>query len=491
VAALAAFAISTAGLAFLYYFARQAQIAAVRDELTQLARVLAVQVDGDLHRTLESRDREGSAEHLRALMPLARFHRSTRDVIYVYTAVLRGGRIYFVLDPSRLYRHPEAESGTDPIMTEYTGHDPDLRRALTDHVAAANTDLVVEPHRTYLSAFAPFYDSHGTAAGVVGVDMWVRTLEARLAQLRLAFQAAVGVTALLSIVIGAGVLHWRQGARTAFERHARVRVMLAEARDAAERHAQEAEEANRAKSSFLAVMSHELRTPLNAIVGYGELIGEELAARGDEALGEDARRIQVAGRHLMAVISDILDYSKADAGRMELELTDADPVGVARDAVVVVGAGRDGPRGPIQVAAAPAVPLVRADATRLRQILVNLIGNAVKFGRGAPVGVTVDVIRGAVGDEVRIAVRDHGPGIPDDRRHLLFQPFSQVDASTSRQFGGTGLGLAVSQRLAGLMDGRIEVESQVGVGSTFTLVLPALAAQAPAPPVAGSPEPSL
>jgi hypothetical protein len=120
------------------------------------------------------------------------------------------------------------------------------------------------------------------------------------------------------------------------------------------------------------------------------------------------------------------------------------------------------------------VPRVRADVTRLRQVLVNLIANAVKFGGGQPVLVTVAVVGDGSGREVHLAVRDRGPGIPEDRRHLLFQPFSQVESSTSRRFGGSGLGLAISHRLSGLMDGRIEVISAPGDGSTFTLCLPAL-----------------
>ncbi|MFN8061532.1 MAG: ATP-binding protein [Vicinamibacterales bacterium] len=473
VAVLSIVLVSTLGLALLYRFARAAQLDAVRGELMQLARVAATRVDGDLHRTLESPEKEGTPDHLRALEPLATFHKATKDIIYVYTAVRRNDHIYFVLDPTVIYHDPVDTLPPDPIMTLYEGADRAMTHALDAHAVDANDDVVVEKHRAYMSAFAPFYDSRGEFVGIVGVDMWVRDLEARLASLWRMMIAAMAATWTLAVALGVVVFRWRRAAAAALARDQQAARELAAARDAAERHAAEAEQASRAKTTFLAMMSHELRTPLNAVLGYSELIEEELRDRDDAVVLGDLDKIKHAGRHLVSIISDILDYSKIEAGRVELERMPLEATTILEEVrsfveplarakgLVVTTSGVDVERR------------FEGDPTRLRQVLLNLAGNAVKFTETGAVGLAVSYVDAPGGPRVHFAVSDTGLGIPEERQSSLFKPFTQIDASTTRRFGGTGLGLVISQRLAHLMGGSIRVESALGMGSTFTLDIPA------------------
>ena len=230
----------------------------------------------------------------------------------------------------------------------------------------------------------------------------------------------------------------------------------------------EAEQASVAKSAFLANMSHELRTPLNAIIGYSELLIEDAASAGQVTCAADIGKIIAAGKHLLALINDVLDLSKIEAGHMQLDLETFDLGDLVRG-VVQTTAPLASARGNRLIAAgADAAGAMRSDRTKVQQVLLNLVGNAVKFTEHGEVRLTVTTHSG----HVTIEVADTGIGITDEQMARLFSEFSQADASTTRRYGGTGLGLAISQRLCGLMGGRITAASTPGRGSTFTVCLP-------------------
>jgi PAS domain S-box-containing protein len=233
-----------------------------------------------------------------------------------------------------------------------------------------------------------------------------------------------------------------------------------------------AEDASRAKSAFLANMSHELRTPLNAIIGYSEMLAEEMRDRELDDLLPDLDKVYGAGKHLLGLINDILDLSKIEAGKMDFVLEEFAVPDLLRDLQgtiqpLAIKAGNQ-----LELVCPDALPRVKADMMRVRQILLNLLSNANKFTEKGR--VTLRVEEATVGQAAGLAfhVTDTGIGITPEAMERLFQPFMQADYTSTRKYGGTGLGLTICRQLAHKMGGDVTVRSEVGHGSTFTVLLP-------------------
>ena len=313
---------------------------------------------------------------------------------------------------------------------------------------------------TWVSAYQPMHDANGRTEAVLGVDF---SGAAWTAAVNLARQRSLAVLALMAatLVASTATVGW-------MDVHARRQLAdareLAKARDAAEA-------ASRTKSAFLANMSHEIRTPMSAIVGHAALLRELDQTEDERLTSVDAIRRNSA--HLLAVLDDVLDLSKVEAGELTVERSACSVAHVLSDVVALVR-----PRA-IEKGLAWSVELrtevprtILTDATRLRQILLNLAGNAVKFTEQGEIRLVASYVP-TPRPRLRFEVIDTGIGLTADEIARLFRPFAQADASTTRRYGGTGLGLSICAHLAGLLGGEVRVQSVVGQGSTFTLELDA------------------
>ncbi len=248
-------------------------------------------------------------------------------------------------------------------------------------------------------------------------------------------------------------------------------IVASELRSATE----EAERAGAAKAEFLARMSHELRTPLNAVIGYSQILLEEAEDEGDDTSTADLTKIHNAGQHLLKLVNEVLELSKIEAGKMELDLSEVRIDRLLGDLIYSVEpqAAEGGNR--VICTISPDVGSQRCDASKLRNVIGQLLDNAIKFTENGKIDVTASLEPGEDGNILVIAIADTGIGIAPDQVDRLFETFIVGDDSSTSKYGGTGLGLALSQKLCKLMNGDILVESDVGRGSRFTVRIPVAA----------------
>ncbi|MBP9714162.1 MAG: response regulator [Sterolibacterium sp.] len=300
-------------------------------------------------------------------------------------------------------------------------------------------------------------------------------LEERFDTLRLVdgrvFERNIGIARESEQIIGRVISY-----RDVTERHRTQQELLAAN--------EEVRRASRAKGDFLAMMSHEIRTPLNAIIGINELMldGQLATAQRDYALS-----IASSAEALLVIINDILDFSKIEAGRLEIEHIPFDLHTLLND-IIQFHTPRTRDKGlNFKVEISPDVPSwIVSDPTRLRQIVTNFLSNAIKFTAHGEVALHVDQLPPGATPRLRLSIRDNGIGMSPETQSRLFSPFTQADSSTTRRFGGTGLGLAITRQLLQLLGGEIQLQSTEGQGSTFTALLPLIAANAPAANTAGA-----
>ncbi|PYJ82762.1 MAG: hybrid sensor histidine kinase/response regulator [Verrucomicrobia bacterium] len=251
-------------------------------------------------------------------------------------------------------------------------------------------------------------------------------------------------------------------------------VELARATSEAQEARTTAEDANRAKSAFLANMSHELRTPLNAIIGYSEMLQEDASDLGEERFVADLQKIHSAGKHLLGLINDVLDISKIEAGKMDLFLETIDVPAMIEEVVSTIKPLVQKNGNALKVECEENLGPMRADATKVRQGLFNLLSNACKFTDKGTITLQVARQRGNGVGHFVFRVSDTGIGMTQNQMDKLFKAFTQADASTTRKYGGSGLGLAITRHFCQMMGGDVSVESEPGKGSTFTIKLPAV-----------------
>ncbi|MEM7793775.1 MAG: ATP-binding protein [Cyanobacteria bacterium P01_C01_bin.118] len=252
------------------------------------------------------------------------------------------------------------------------------------------------------------------------------------------------------------------------ELEARVKARTAELEEAKDA----AESATRTKSTFLANMSHELRTPLNSIIGYSEILQEEAEMAGDEISIPDLRKIQGSSKHLLNLINSILDLSKIEAGRMELCLEPVNLADIVQDVLDTIYPIAEPKFNTIEVDTTNSAETIESDPDKLRQCLLNLMSNANKFTKNGQLSLTLKTITDADDTYLEITVADTGIGMEQHQLKTIFEAFTQADTTSTRRYGGTGLGLTITREFVRMLGGTISAQSEVGKGSTFNILIP-------------------
>lgn len=450
---------------FIYFRSDAALKEEIKEGLQRTAAVTAATaIDTELEKTFVSRDQESSESYKEAIARLQSVLNANKEIHFVYTAIWKDQGAYFILDPT-----PEGDSDGDGIddkahiMDRYDEAPEEMVEALKEEHATVSKEPYTDRWGTFVSAFTPLYDDQKQFVGVLGLDLEISRYKERLKPIWQATVRAMATGLFLSFLTGAGVWFTRKFASEINASRQRIMKDLEEA-------VHIARNAAKAKSEFLANMSHELRTPLNAIIGFTKTL---LQTKLSPVQQDHVETIEEAGNSLIGIINEILDLSKIEAGKVALHEEDFD-LYRAIENVANLLSSQSSKKG-IELCSIidPDVPqVVIGDQGRIRQILINLIGNAIKFTENG--GVILELkVEEKYPDRVvlRCNVIDSGVGIATKDLEKVFDEFSQADKSIEKKYGGTGLGLAITKKLVHLMLGDITVHSEIGKGTTFSFTI--------------------
>jgi signal transduction histidine kinase len=433
----------------------EAESIRMRRKIQGLPPTFAFIMESRGHESIHSDTPADDPAYLDLIARQKRLQEINRGVVAdIYTFRINpAGETYLVVDAETDYDHNGRIDGDRESRTaigEVFGTAGDAeRRAMAGEPSFAD-EIYTDRWGTWVSAYAPIWGPQGEVDAILGVDFPAEQWVARISAARWEGCALAGIVA--TVVLCFGVV-------------SRVRqASMERLREAALR----AEEGVRAKTQFLANISHEIRTPMTAILGYADLLLDPTLSEADRLAAMST--IKRAGDHLLSIVNDLLDLSKLEAERLAVECIDVSPVSLLADVESLMRPRAEGKGLSLTTEFAGPMPrTISSDPLRLRQILLNLVGNAIKFTEHGSVRVVARLATAVVDRAPLLAVEvaDTGIGMTDDQVARLFHAFVQADSSTTRQYGGTGLGLMISRRLAWLLGGDIVVESRPGLGSSF------------------------
>jgi signal transduction histidine kinase/ActR/RegA family two-component response regulator len=462
---LAVFAIAAGALIVTYQAAHDLLLSNIKSRLMDLAVVTAAELNSDLHSRITASSQMGSKDYRRAAEPLLRLRKSVPEIYYAYTLRSHQNHLYFVLDSSFYIRNQGDDTHVASTGQRYVEAPPAAFLTARTGRPTVSATPYTDEWGTFLSGFAPIRAPDGRSIDLVGVDLSLATLNRQLLPLRLTLALSLAGSGLLSGLVG--ILVWRSQ-----RRREQAIDEISRARDLARQAAANSDAANRAKSTFLATMGHEIRTPLNGVIGLTNiLLSTNLTSEQTACL----RTVKNSGESLLLLLNQLLDFAAIESGSLVV-----DPAPVCLRplieevlALVAMVAESKGVHTTFELSSG--VPeVVLTDPSHLRQILLNLVGNAIKFTPSGEVALTVSAQAPQPDGRLPLVfkVRDSGPGLSESQKQDLFQPFTQGDPSTTRVNGGLGLGLAISQGLVTALGGTIQAETEPGVGTTLLVVIP-------------------